>query len=730
MKKTLEYSVWIAIVAVIAIITYQWRWFTPLSINNIVAVESTTTPQQSATSSTHKPSWSVELATNTLTISENSQYSLPLNIYGIAVDDIEFRSSSIEGIRLARDNKNIIISVDKVNFSTATLTLIFQSNHIRQAKQLTLINETSAKVSEASTAFKLLDNDYEMASLSGTLSFDRLTFIESEIDDVIAYHFNPDQPSQQPLRFMRMNLRDSDDQIVASTYTDEFGYYNFSILATKDHYQLEVLSQMITQDNHQNSTLTQVINTGSAYPERTNQQGVYFVRSQPQQLFPGNNEYDMHLTTGWHFTLREFEPQYSYAQPFAILDTLAKGFSYLSQQDIAVTPDNTSLTVHWSQDPQITKTSTGSYSSKNNRIYISGTNALDTQQRPISTISEWNEHTILHEFGHYYMQQIVGRDDSQAGHHTAFGFGSLTLAFSEGVASALAKTVLQNWHDKRVSFDADKKRFVINTQAIIHQAIKTEQRRLKSTDGELYQRPSFDYSPFIEQTISYFILSIIDPNAPYSVRTSQLFDVIGFKGFHQSMLNIANKPALTTIYSLAHQLKQDHPHQRITIDDLGQQLDLLFEDQWGNSQLPLESHIIGINQRLLSEHVQYPFYLPLSLDKPNDISFNGALQSISNMRPGTLRYLRFNAPHNGVIEIIIPDVIEDGIRHQFSFNIMSSGQQIASSRNYEEQQFQALAFKVSQDNSYIIRIFNEAYRDKKRNNDRVITTQVSAYYRR
>lgn len=728
MKKILEYSVWILIVAVIAIVTYQWRWFQSVNIN-IDTVESTTTQIQSVIYSTHNSPWSVELSTNRLVISENNQYSLPLKVNGIAVDDIEFRFLSIEGVKLARDNKNIVISVDKINFSTATLTLIFQAKHIRHEKRLTLINKTSTEASKAATAFQVIDRGNEMVYLSGTLSFDRLTFIESEIDDLIAYHFNPDQPSRYPLRFMRLNLRDSDNQIVASTYTDEFGYYDFSILATDNHYQLEVLSQMITQDNHENSTLTQVINPGSAYPERTNQQGVYFVRSEPKQLFPGNNEYDMHLTTGWHFTLREFDPQYSYAQPFAILDSLAKGFNYLSQQNIAVTPDNTSLTVHWSQDPQMTKNATGSYSSYYNRIYISGTNALDTQQRPISTISEWNEHTILHEFGHYYMQQIVGRDDSQAGHHTAFGFGSLTLAFSEGVASALAKTILQNWHDKRVSFDVDKKRFVVNTQAIIHRASKTKQRRFKNTDGKLYQRPSFDYSPFIEQTISYFILSIIDPNAPYSVRTSQLFDVIGFKGFHQSMLSLANKSALTTIYSLAHQLKQDNSHLHTTIDDLGEQLELVFDDQWGNNQLPLESHIIGVDQRLLSEHVQYPFYLHLTLDKPNDISFNGALQSISNMRPGTIQYLRFKAPHNGVIEIIIPDVLEDGIKHQFSFNIVSSGQRVASSRNYKEQQFQALAFRASQDDTYVIRVFNEAYRDKKQVVDQIITTQVNAYYR-
>lgn len=715
---------------VAAIIVYQWRWLESQSINSTVAVESTNAPKNVFTSHTIPPAWSVELATHQLVISEHSQYSLPLRFNGIAVDEIELSASRIEGIKLARDNNNLIIEVEKINFSKANLTLEFQSKSIRQSKQLTLIHTKPATSPNDSTAFQIRNSNYEMASLSGTLSFDRLTFIESEQDDIVAYHFNPDQPSQQPLRFIRINLRDKNDLVVASTYTDEFGYYDFSMLATNGNYQLEVLSQMITQDNHGNSTYSQVINPSDAYSERVNQQRLYSVRSRSLQLLSGNNEYDMHLTTGWHFTLREFEPQYSYAQPFAILDTLAKGFNYLSQQDIAVTPHNTSLTVHWSQDPQMTKNTTGSYSSHYNRIYISGTNALDTQQRPISTISEWNEHTILHEFGHYYMQQIVGRDDSQAGHHTAFGFGSLTLAFSEGVASALAKTVLQNWHDKRVSFDPDKKRFVVNTQAIIHQSRLEKQRQLKNINGELYQRPSFDYSPFIEQTISYFILSIIDPNAPYSLRTNKLFDVIGFNGFHQSMMNLTDGKALTTIYSLAHQLKQDHPHQQLTIDDLGQQLDLLFDDQWGNNQLPLDSHIIGSNQHLLSERVQYPFYLTLSLDKPNDISFNGALQSISTMRPGTLRYLRFTAPHDGIVEIIIPDIVEDGIRHQFSFNVLSSGERIASSQNYKEQQLQALAFRASQDDTYIIRVFNEAYQDKKRIADHIITAQVTAYYRR
>ncbi|MGB1296788.1 MAG: hypothetical protein ACPG8A_00870 [Psychrobium sp.] len=566
--------------------------------------------------------------------------------------------------------------------------------------------------------------------LSGVLSFDRLIFQESHEDDIVTYQFAPDAPLQQPLRFIRLNVRDSQHNIIARTYTDEMGLYRIEIEDTGKQYYLEAVSQMVLSDNHNNEVITQVVNQGNAYPERTTYRRLYHATSELFVLTDSENTQNLNLHTGWHHTLREFDPMQSQAQPFAILDTLAKGFLYLKQHDIEITPKEQVLTVTWSQDPDIVEQSTGYYSPYHNLIYISGNNALDTNQKPISTISEWNEHTILHEFGHYYMRQITRRDDTQAGHHTAFGFGSLTLAFSEGVATALAKTILENWHYKRVSFDPDKQRFAINTKAIIHQDETERMRKLATKDGEIYQRPAFDFSPFIEQTVTYFVLSIIDPNSPYSLRTSQLSQEIGFSGFHRAMLQLKNSAALTTIYNLAHQLKIETPLQSQNIDDLGQQLDLVFNDEWGSDQLPLTSHIIGYNGQLLPEQTQYPLYQELSLDKANEIYFNGALESVSKMRPGTLRYLKFKAPYDGTIDIFIADSDSQGQTHKFSFNIVNQGKVVAQSSYYEQYDAHALAWDVRGGETYIIRIFDEAYLRDQATADQLVTTKITANYRR
>ncbi|MGB0836153.1 MAG: hypothetical protein ACPGR2_16695 [Psychrobium sp.] len=569
-----------------------------------------------------------------------------------------------------------------------------------------------------------------LRQLSGVLSFDRLTFQESHEDDIVTYQFNPDAPIQQPLRFIRLNVRDSQHNIIARTTTDEMGRYQVEIADAGQQYYLEAVSQMVFSDNHNHEVITQVVNQGNAYPERTTYRRLYHATSELFVLTDSENTQNLNLHTGWHHTLREFEPMHSQAQPFAILDTLAKGFLYLKQHDIEITPKEQMLTVTWSQDPDIVEQSTGYYSPYYNLIYISGNNALDTNQKPISTISEWNEHTILHEFGHYYMRQLARRDDTQAGHHTAFGFGSLTLAFSEGVATALAKTILENWHYKRVSFDPDKQRFAINTKAIIHQD-KTERiRKLATNDGEIYQRPAFDFSPFIEQTVTYFVLSIIDPNSPYSLRTTQLSHEIGFSGFHRAMLQLKDSAALTTIYNLAHQLKTDSPLQSQNIDDLGLQLDLVFNDEWGSDQLPLTAHIIGYNGQLLPEQAQYPLYQELSLDKANEIYFNGALESISKMRPGTLRYLKFKAPYDGIIDMFIADTQSQGQTHKFSFNIVNQGKVVAHSSYYEQYDAHALAWDVRGGKTYVIRVFDEAFTHDEATADHLITTKITANYRR
>jgi hypothetical protein len=748
LKKNFDYMLRLLLLGVVIAIGYQWGWAslsqsTSSHQQPIINTKSSqpsnsqtpspqTTKFKSANDST--PFLTIDLSTQQISITEQRQYPINVHVTTNSQQSILWQHQPIAGISISINKNKLLLTVDDISFNELPLKLIFYNDEVSVEKTIILSNlrQPTTVNADAMTS----SQDVMMTShLSGTIVFDRLSFIESTSDNITSYRFDPNYPQQHPLRFMTVNLRDINDNITASTYTDALGRYEFDInhYSQSADYYLEVVSKMMLTSALGSRSFAQVINQGAAYPERTTYRRLYHATSSHFRLLADDNQQDMRLKTGWHSTLEDFEHQYSTAQPFAILDTLAKGFLYLYDNDIDLPQQKYMLTVHWSQDPDIVEESTGYYNSTNNLIYISGNNALDTLQKPISTISEWNEHTILHEFGHYYLKKIVGRDDTQAGKHTAFGFGTLTLALSEGLANSLSKTILEDWQYKRVNVDMTKKQVATNAQAIARDEVGNAQRYLTNKDGEGYQRPHFDFSPFIEETISYFILSIIDPRSEYSARTSKLHNEIGMQGLHQALLKSVDSPALLTVYSLAHALKLEYPAQRFAIDELGTQLDLSFNDEWGVDQIPLTSHIIGRNEELLPEHVQYPLYLPVHIGQRNAISFNGALQSLSEKRPGTLRYLTFTAPKNGRIIIRIPNVTDDDDTHQFSFNIVEQGEIIAGSRYSEDNALTYSHFNAQQDTLYIIRVFDELFGESSRGNniksEQTVTTNLTVEYR-
>jgi len=737
LRKTSDYLLWLLLFFVVIAIGYQWDWHDLLpsqssSQSSVMNVESLSSPTSASTLNT-APFLTVKLSSQQLTITEQRQYVIGIEATSNITQPLHWRYQAPEGISVTLKTNQLLLTIDEINFKQSALTLSFYNDEVNVDETVTLIN-TRQFIEEDVDDYtaQSAHNNIISSQLTGIIEFDRLTFIESTDNNITSYRFDPDYPQQHPLRFMRLNLRNLDNEIVARTYTDESGHYQFDINSYEHSadYYLEVVSQMqITSPGDQQS-FTQVINQGQDYADRTTYQRLYHATSSAFNLLSGDNQQDLRIKTGWHHTQREFLPQDSAAQPFAILDTLAKGILYLHDNDIDLPSSQEVLTVHWSQDPDIIEESTGYYNSAQNVIYISGNNAQDTTQKPISTISEWNEHTILHEFGHFYLKKIVGRDDTQAGRHTAFGFGSLPLSLSEGLANTLAKVILKDWQYKRVNADIDKKREVINAQAIARNDTNNAQRYLTTQQGKVYQRPYIDFSPFIEETISYFLLSIIDPRSEYSARTSKLHNEIGMKGLHQALLSSAQSSSLLTIYSLAQTLKQQTPSQRFAIDELGAQLELNLNDQWGSQQSPLASHIIGRNDKLLPEVVQYPFYLPAYIGQSNDISFNGALQSMSAKRPGTVRYLTFTAPKDGRIVLKIAHLIDDDNNtHKFSFNVVQRGNVITRHRYSEENEFTYSVFTAQQDQIYIIRVFDELFNDSAIKSEETVTAKLVIGYR-
>lgn len=734
MKNKSDYILYTLCISVIVAIAIQYSPNDQEASPAHKIVQRSTTDTFEKTSNVTTPTLTINLSKSHLAVESNHQYAIKLQALSNASERISWQYQALDGVHVAIKNNTLLVTVNDIHFKSAPLIMTFYNDTISIEKTVTLINVGEAIQGADNSMDNSPADQYNLfaSHIAGNVMFDRLSFIESTADEMTSYSFNPDRPQQHPVRFMRINLRNVNDNIVARTYTDEFGRYQFNI-NTHSHaadFYIEVVSQMMIEDANNIRSFANVINQSNIYPENTTYRSLYHATSSVFRVISGDNQQDMRLKTGWHNTQREFEPQHSIAQPFAILDTLAKGFIYLHESGITLPKQQQMLTVTWSQDPDIKEDSTGYYSAQHNLIYISGNNALDTEQKPISTISEWNEHTILHEFGHFYLKKIVGRDDTQAGQHTAFGFGSLTLALSEGLANSLAKTILKDWQDKRVSFDIDKQQFVTNTQAILNNETSRLKRHFVNQAGDIYQRPFFDFSPFIEETVNYFILSIIDPRSQYSARTTKLSDDIGMLGLHQALLDSAQGDALMTIYSLAHALKKQHTPQAYLIDELGQQLDLDFHNQWGANQRAIQSHIIGHNALLLPNTVQYPFYQPVHIGQTNKLSFNGALQSLSLKRPGTLRYQRFVAPKDGRMIIRIPDAADDDENtHQFSFNIMHQGEIVAGSFYNEEKERAFSNVSVKKGEVYIIRTFDELFSDKDIHSELTVTTNMTLDYR-
>ena len=117
------------------------------------------------------------------------------------------------------------------------------------------------------------------------------------------------------------------------------------------------------------------------------------------------------------------------AAPFAIIDTIIDAMGYMARNSSGL--EYPPLEIYWSKDNTIAKIGTSFYSG--GVIYILGGVDEDTD--------EYDEHVIVHEWGHY-LQDRLSRDDSPGGPHGSGDILDPRIAFSEGWANALSGIVL------------------------------------------------------------------------------------------------------------------------------------------------------------------------------------------------------------------------------------------------------------------------------------------------
>jgi K319L-like, PKD domain len=129
------------------------------------------------------------------------------------------------------------------------------------------------------------------------------------------------------------------------------------------------------------------------------------------------------------------------AAPFAILDAIYTAVRFVEAVDSGI--NFAPLDVFWSihntatvsGNPNLGELGTSFYSPSIDSLFLIGDASSDTE--------EFDDHVIVHEWGHYF-EDTLSRSDSIGGPHSIGEFLDPRIAFGEGWATALAGMALNN----------------------------------------------------------------------------------------------------------------------------------------------------------------------------------------------------------------------------------------------------------------------------------------------
>ncbi len=228
-------------------------------------------------------------------------------------------------------------------------------------------------------------------------------------------YFN--QTQVRPVRGAVVRVVQGGSSVLATGSTGDDGSYTLSFTPTGGTLALQALARTTTppiqiEDNTANNATWATSATVS-----------------------GNDLVNLHATHGW--TGAGYNAATRIAAPFAILDTMLTA----SRAFMAVRPVTfPALKVNWSPrnapqpgDSAQGLISTSHYSPSENEIYVLGMAGADTD--------EFDTHVIVHEWGHYFEEQI-SRSDSPGGPHGNGDVLDARIAFGEAWGTAVAAMVL------------------------------------------------------------------------------------------------------------------------------------------------------------------------------------------------------------------------------------------------------------------------------------------------
>lgn len=242
----------------------------------------------------------------------------------------------------------------------------------------------------------------------------------------------------RPIRAATVQLLNASGGIVATTTAGEDGRYAFANLAPDTMVQLRVRAELKRQGSPSWDVEIRDNYDASGSPPPLNSRPLYALDSELFSTGSRDSVRDLTALTGWggnSYTAPRA------AAPFAILDTIYTGIQFVLTAD--ATASFPSLDVFWSVN------NTGGFFGSIELGQVGSSSYLIGQQQMLllgdafGDTEEFDDHVILHEWGHYF-EDSFSRSDSKGGAHSIGESLEASLAFGEGWGHAIAAMATGN----------------------------------------------------------------------------------------------------------------------------------------------------------------------------------------------------------------------------------------------------------------------------------------------
>jgi len=355
--------------------------------------------------------------------------------------------------------------------------------------------------------------------ISGTITFDRVP-VKTGNYGIISLNYS--NIKIVPAQNILIKALDENGQLLYQTSSDEKGEYALYVPKDTD-VKIRVYARML-KENHWDVSVV----------DNTNMKAMYVIEGRLHDSGSAPSIRNLHATSGWdgegYSTPRD-------AAPFAILDSI----NTVMQKVVQVKSDVEipQLTVNWSVnnvaaggEPSLGQIVTSNYDGDSN-LWILGDANSDTD--------EYDDHIIIHEWGHFFEDKF-SRSDSIGGPHSSGDALDIRVAFGEGFGNALSAIATDN----PIYFDT----------AGYGQASGWSMNIESATP----QNPGW----FSEASIQRILYDLYDDNNDGGDRLS-----LGFAPIFKAMVGKErNTPAFTSIFSFIHALKSENSAQKNKIDEV------------------------------------------------------------------------------------------------------------------------------------------------------------------